>query len=97
MALRCAGESYIDCAHGWLAGDMDQVQSELKVKAGPRAEVMTWKEMMPELVQAIEADSAGGILMLLILYIVIGFGIFGTIMMMTTERSREFGVSFQLV
>ena len=48
--------------------------------------------MMPELVQAIEADSAGGILMLLILYIVIGFGIFGTIMMMTTERSREFGV-----
>lgn len=73
-------------------GDMDQVQSELKAKAGPRAEVMNWKEMMPELVQVIEADSAGGILMLLILYIVIGFGIFGTIMMMTTERSREFGV-----
>jgi ABC-type lipoprotein release transport system permease subunit len=72
--------------------DMDQVQSGLKVKAGPRTEVMTWKEMMPELVQAIQADSAGGILMLLILYIVIGFGIFGTIMMMTTERSREFGV-----
>ncbi len=72
--------------------DMDQVQAELKVKAGSRTEVMTWKEMTPELVQAIQADSAGGILMLLILYIVIGFGIFATIMMMTTERTREFGV-----
>ena len=30
--------------------------------------------------------------MLIILYVVIGFGIFGTIMMMTTERVREFAV-----
>jgi ABC-type antimicrobial peptide transport system permease subunit len=30
--------------------------------------------------------------MLVILYVVIGFGIFGTVMMMTMERTREFGV-----
>ena len=30
--------------------------------------------------------------MLLILYIVIAFGVFGTIMMMTQERLREFGI-----
>jgi ABC-type lipoprotein release transport system permease subunit len=71
---------------------MDDVQDALKEKAGPGAEVMTWKEMMPELVQAIQADSAGGVIMLFILYVVIGFGIFGTIMMMTTERTREFAV-----
>ncbi|HTP12280.1 MAG TPA: ABC transporter permease, partial [Bacteroidota bacterium] len=28
-----------------------------------------------------------------ILYVVIGFGIFGTVMMMTTERRREFGMT----
>jgi len=60
--------------------------------AGPGCEVMTWEEMAPDLVQAIQADSAGGVLMLLILYVVIGFGIFGTVMMMTTERRREFGI-----
>lgn len=72
--------------------DMNEVQTRVKEIAGPRTEVMTWPEMMPELVQGIQADSAGGILMLIILYVVIGFGIFGTIMMMTTERAREFGV-----
>jgi len=71
---------------------MDGVWSDLKTRAGPRTEVMTWEQMMPELVQAIQADSAGGIIMLFILYVVIGFGIFGTIMMMTTERIREFAV-----
>jgi ABC-type lipoprotein release transport system permease subunit len=72
--------------------DMDNVQREVKAIAGSGTEVMNWKEMMPELVQAIQADSAGGVLMLIILYVVIGFGIFGTIMMMTTERTREFAV-----
>ena len=71
---------------------LSDIQSQLKQVAGKNTEVMTWKEMMPELVQSIQVDSAGGIIMLLILYIVIGFGIFGTIMMMTNERIREFGI-----
>ncbi len=71
---------------------LGRVERELKAAAGPETEVMNWQEMMPELVQSIEADSAGGIIMLIILYVVIGFGIFGTIMMMTNERRREFGI-----
>jgi len=55
-------------------------------------EVLSWQKMLPELVQLIQADNAGGIIMLFILYTVIGFGIFGTILMMTTERIYEFGV-----
>jgi len=55
-------------------------------------EVMTWSQMMPEVVQAIQGDNIGGQVMLGILYIVVGFGIFGTIMMMTLERKREFGI-----
>jgi len=54
--------------------------------------VMSWQEMSPEMVQQIESDRAGGIIMKAVLYIVIGFGILGTIMMMIAERRREFGV-----
>ncbi len=52
----------------------------------------TWEELQPELVKTIEFDQAGTMLFLLILYIVIGFGIFGTVLTMTLEREKEFGV-----
>ena len=55
-------------------------------------DIMTWKELSPELVQSIQIDNAQGIIMLGILYVVIAFGIFGTIMMMTAERVKEFGI-----
>lgn len=55
-------------------------------------EVMDWKEMLPELVQSIELDYRSGLMLLVILYTVIGFGIFGTFLMMTTERKYEFGI-----
>jgi ABC-type lipoprotein release transport system permease subunit len=71
---------------------IDEVYKKIDAQFDNNYEVMTWAEMLPDLVQSIESDNAGGIIMLGILYIVIGFGIFGTIMMMTTERSREFGI-----
>jgi ABC-type lipoprotein release transport system permease subunit len=55
-------------------------------------EVMGWRELMPELVQTIQADNAGGVVMVLILYMIIAFGIFGTVLMMTEERMTEFGI-----
>lgn len=55
-------------------------------------EVMDWKEMNPELVQQIESDNASGQMMIAILYLIIAFGIFSTVLMMTAERQREFGV-----
>ena len=55
-------------------------------------DVMTWKEMTPELDQLIEADNAGGLLIIFILYMIVSFGIFGTVLMMTQERLYEFGV-----
>jgi ABC-type lipoprotein release transport system permease subunit len=76
--------------------NVDQVTADVRKIAGKGVEVMTWREMLPELLQAIEADNAGGYIMVLILYIVIGFGIFGTVMMMTAERTREFGITIAL-
>ena len=47
---------------------------------------------MPELVEYVQVDNASGIIMLILIYVVVGFGILGTVLMMTMERTREFGV-----
>jgi ABC-type lipoprotein release transport system permease subunit len=72
---------------------LDDVMKSLKTKlAGKNLEIMRWEKMNVELVQAIKSDNAGGLIMLGILYIIIGFGVFGTVMMMTIERRKEFAV-----
>ena len=73
-------------------GDEDALAASLKQNLGQAYEVMTWREMMPQLEQIIQADSAGGLVMVFILYMIITFGIFGTVLMMTQERKYEFGV-----
>jgi ABC-type lipoprotein release transport system permease subunit len=54
--------------------------------------VMEWREMNEVMVSQMDADDKGGQIMLGILYLVIAFGIFGTVLMLTSERKREFGV-----
>jgi ABC-type lipoprotein release transport system permease subunit len=71
---------------------LDETIDYIKSDIGKSYEVMPWQEMNREMVQSIEADNVGGVIMLGILYIVIGFGVFGTIMMMTMERRKEFSV-----
>jgi len=66
--------------------------SGLEKSLGKNYEIMSWQEMNPEMVQTIESDNVGGIIMLAILYLVIGFGVFGTVLMMTMERRKEFAV-----
>ncbi len=56
---------------------------------GDDLSIMTWDKMQPELVQMIQSDRAGAIIFKGILYIVVGFGIFGTVIMMIQERKRE--------
>lgn len=55
-------------------------------------EVLDYKEMLPELLEAKEMDEASSKIVLWVLYLIIAFGIFGTILMMTKERQYEFGV-----
>ncbi|MGB0390895.1 MAG: ABC transporter permease [Salibacteraceae bacterium] len=59
-------------------------------------EVMDWQELTPEMIQAIEIDDLSSKFMLYILYLVIGFGMLGTFMMMTAERQYEFGVMISI-
>jgi ABC-type lipoprotein release transport system permease subunit len=73
--------------------DVNSIQESVKNRLDPdQYEVMGWEIMNKELLQMIESDNAGGIIMVAILYMVIAFGIFGTVLMMTNERIREFSV-----
>jgi len=74
--------------HYHLPTAMRHLKSEIK----PPFMIMSWDELQPELVSMIEADKAGGLFMKAILYMIITFGIFGTILMMIQERKRELGV-----
>ncbi|MCF8275374.1 MAG: ABC transporter permease [Flavobacteriales bacterium] len=55
-------------------------------------EVMTWPELLPEMVQMKTTKVAGTFIYVGILYIIAAFGIFATVLMMMAERSYEFGV-----
>jgi len=54
--------------------------------------VLEWREMNELLISQMDADNKSGMIMIAILYLVIAFGVFGTVLMMTAERKREFGV-----
>lgn len=71
---------------------LNSISEKIEKLFNDNYEVMTWEKLSPELVQSIQIDNAQGIIMLAILYLVIAFGIFGTIMMMTAERVKEFGI-----
>lgn len=53
---------------------------------------MSWQEMSPVIEQQIVSDKVSGIFMIAILYMIIAFGVFGTVLMMTEERKREFAI-----
>lgn len=72
--------------------DIDRMISSLGSKIDPPMRVIGWKEMNELMINQLDADSKSGMVMIGILYMVIAFGIFGTVLMMTAERRREFGV-----
>lgn len=72
---------------------MEDVRQNLALQTrGKDYEIMTWKEMLPDLDQFIQADRSGHVITVNILYLIITFGIFGTILMMLNERMHEFGI-----
>jgi ABC-type lipoprotein release transport system permease subunit len=76
---------------------LNRIKRALLAQVDPEElEVLTWPEFMPELVQLLRFDSAGGYVFLLILLLVIAFGVLNTIMMAVFERTREFGVLLSL-
>jgi ABC-type lipoprotein release transport system permease subunit len=59
-------------------------------------DVLSWHLTMQRLLQTSESNRAFLILIMGILYLIVGFGILGTVIMMTNERLREFSVMISL-
>lgn len=72
--------------------DINRMIKNLSTEIKPPLRVLGWREMNELMINQMEADSKSGGVMIGILYLVIAFGIFGTVLMMTAERRREFGV-----
>lgn len=71
---------------------LDPAAAGVRSKLGAGYEVMTWSDMIPEVKQHIEADSNNLRYIQGILYMLICFGIFGTLLMMMVERKFEMGM-----
>jgi len=80
-----------------LNDDMDPYASARNIAAaGEQYEVLTWGDIMPDIKQHIEADSGNMQYVQLILYFLVGFGIFSTILIMMAERKIENGMLLAL-
>jgi ABC-type lipoprotein release transport system permease subunit len=84
LSINLTGKS-----HRVMGGAQKKINSLLTDK---NTTTKTWEDLNPVLVQQIEGDSQTGIATLGMLYFIIFFGIFGTVLMMIAERNREFGV-----
>lgn len=71
---------------------LEETLAVLKQKFGADYEVMSWKEMLPDVDQHIAMDKGSMYIIIAVLYLLICFGIFGTLLMMMVERKYEMGM-----
>jgi ABC-type lipoprotein release transport system permease subunit len=57
-----------------------------------RFATLDWTQLLQDVMDMIENEDAESAIFMIILYMVVSFGIFGTVLMMLAERKHEFGV-----
>lgn len=67
----------------------DQLDNEMLTVIG-------WRNLNEGILETIRMGNSKGMIFIFILYLVISFGILGTVMMLLAERKREFGVMLAL-
>ncbi|MEX0965998.1 MAG: FtsX-like permease family protein [Bacteroidia bacterium] len=73
--------------------EAEQIAEELRASLDTaKYEVMPWKELVPDMVRMVQSEEQEQYVFMFILYVVISFGIFGTVLMMMAEREHEFGM-----
>ncbi|MDR1525072.1 MAG: ABC transporter permease [Tannerella sp.] len=76
-----------------LDGTIEAVRQAVDTQA---LDVLPWHFTMERLLQTAESDKVFNKLIMYILYLIVAFGILGTVIMMTNERKREFCVLISL-
>lgn len=71
---------------------LDPTAASIRSTLGENYEAMTWEEMMPEVIQHIKTDKGSMVIIQGVLYMLICFGIIGTLLMMMVERRYEMGM-----
>lgn len=71
---------------------LEELVREMSTVTGRGYEVMSWKEMMPEVENHIRSDAVSLYIWMGILYLIIAFGIFSTLLMLMAERRYELGM-----
>ncbi len=72
------------------------VRDRIRSMAGNELEVMSWDELMPEVLQFIAMDRVSSHIFVFILYMIVAFGILNTIQMSVYERIRELGIMLSI-
>ncbi len=72
--------------------ELKETQAALATACGSKIEVINWEEMMPDIVEHMKSDKGTGKIVSLILYLLVSFGIFSTLLMMMAERQFELGM-----
>ncbi len=71
---------------------LERQRARIQEALGSSHAVRTWREYLPDLVQAIEIDRIGGQLMYGAILILVSFSVINTFLMIVFERTREFGM-----
>ena len=72
--------------------NVNEIATSINKSLGNDYEVMSWQELLPDIRQHIATDSNNMKIVQGVLYLLICFGIFGTILMMLLERKFEMGM-----
>ncbi len=100
--LSLPGAQYFYGAEGKITSLVLKIQGQEEVPQAVLAaenvldneqfEIIDWERMIPALVETRELKEGSSNLILYLLYFIISFALFGTILMMSKEREHEFGI-----
>ena len=76
--------------------NLELTATKLKNTVNDNYEVLTWAEIMPDIKQHIETDTNNMQIVRYILYLLVSFGIFSTLLIMMAERRVEHGMLLAL-
>ncbi len=78
-----------------MLDDMDNIEivrQQLENQLSSELKLYSWDELQPELENLIEGKVSGGKMIKSLLFMIIGFGVWATVIMLMHERKREIGV-----